>query len=288
MSSRPQSSAAPPNEKPTTADKENRVVSVIAPPKSPKSGKKKALSSAGSKEAAPSRSASALKNPTSTKASTVSLGGKSAKSKSLAQISTNGSAKDKRPLSAKSMTLTPSVTTKSPLKQQPPEPVDVSKPLSSSEAVLMEACKTGDVDAVYNCVWEKVNLNCRLPYYGTTPLSMAFRHGHKQLCNVLINFGAKFDPDNYGATPVHWAASHGHSKLIKDQFQRGHISRPDLQRRDTFGSTPLHFASVNNLTDCVQTLLDCGSDSLVTNNDGRTASMITSDDGIRNILGGEV
>ncbi|KAI9351273.1 ankyrin repeat-containing domain protein [Obelidium mucronatum] len=170
------------------------------------------------------------------------------------------------------------------LRTRKPPPPRPDAPLTADEATLLAACAAGDVDGVYACVWAKVDLNCRIPHYGTTPLSVAFRNGHRPVVNLLIQFGAKFDPDNYGATPVHWAAHHGHSKLIKDQVQQGHISRVDLQKRDFFGSTPLHFASVNNLTDCVQTLLDCGSDSLVANNDGRLASHITTDDKIRNVL----
>ncbi|KAJ3073691.1 hypothetical protein HDU98_000898 [Podochytrium sp. JEL0797] len=208
------------------------------------------------------------------------------------RTTTPGSAKKKRAGTAATTTKsTPnvaggagaSVVSKLPIVKPKPV-VDVTKPLSKSEEVLMDACKEGNVDLVYKCVWEKVNLNCRLPYYGTTPLSMAFKHNHKIVCNVLINFGAKFDPDNYGVTPVHWAAHQGHSRLIRDQVHSGHISRTDLQKRDFFGSTPLHFASVNNLSDCVQTLLDVGCDSLVANNDGRLASQLTDDLGIKNIL----
>ncbi|KAJ3024143.1 UNVERIFIED_CONTAM: hypothetical protein HDU68_008309 [Siphonaria sp. JEL0065] len=63
----------------------------------------------------------------------------------------------------------------------------------------MDACADGNMDKVYRLVCAKVNLNCRIPYYGTTPLSVAFRNGHKPVCNLLIQFGAKFDPDNYEA-----------------------------------------------------------------------------------------
>ncbi|KAJ3120458.1 hypothetical protein HK100_012790 [Physocladia obscura] len=152
------------------------------------------------------------------------------------------------------------------------------KPLTKSQEKLMDACKRGNVDDVYTCVLDRVDLNCRLPHYGTTPLSMAFRHGHKMVCNVLIQFGAKPDPDNYGATPLHWAANNNQSELIRDQVKRGHISRTDLAKRDFFGSSPLHFGSGKNLHEVVKTLLDCGADSLIANNDGRLASQITDDE----------
>ncbi|KAJ3196559.1 Ankyrin repeat domain-containing protein 17 [Entophlyctis luteolus] len=164
----------------------------------------------------------------------------------------------------------------------PKSPVAVSiKDLTPSERNLMDACRSGDIDQVYKCIWDKVDLNCRIPYYGTTPLSLAFRNGHKMVCNVLIQFGAKSDPDDYGVTPLHWAAYNNQSTLIRDQVERGHVLRSDLSKRDLFGSTPLHFASVNNLAEMVKTLVDCGANSLVENNSGKLASEITASEKIK-------
>ncbi|TPX59041.1 hypothetical protein CcCBS67573_g09111 [Chytriomyces confervae] len=168
--------------------------------------------------------------------------------------------------------------------QREKDKMESKSPLTRNEELLMNACKKGDVDVVYQLILKKVDVNCRVPFYGTTPLSAAYRNNHKNVCNLLAAFGAKLDPDNYGVTPLHWAAHNGHSRLIKDQLERGNIRRPDLQKRDFFGSTPLHFASVNNLQETVKSLLECGSDSLITNNDGRMASDVTSNPKLKRIL----
>ncbi|KAI8832966.1 ankyrin repeat-containing domain protein [Chytriomyces cf. hyalinus JEL632] len=168
--------------------------------------------------------------------------------------------------------------------QREKDKMESKTPLTRNEELLMNACKEGDVDVVYQLVLKKVDVNCRVPFYGTTPLSAAYRNNHKNVCNLLTAFGAKLDPDNYGVTPLHWAAHNGHSRLIKDQLERGNIRRPDIQKRDFFGSTPLHFASVNNLQETVKSLLECGSDSLITNNDGRMASDVTGNPKLQRIL----
>ncbi|KAJ3194497.1 U4/U6 small nuclear ribonucleoprotein prp4 [Irineochytrium annulatum] len=160
-----------------------------------------------------------------------------------------------------------------------PEP----RRLSPQELTLMKACEVGDIDEVYKCIWKETDVNCRKPIYGTSPLSVAFRNGHSDICEVLMSFGAILDGDEYGATPVHWAAGKGQDELLKKML-RHRIAVNDLQKRDLFGSTPLHFASVSNLESTVQVLINAGSDALITNNDGRKASDITSSDAIRDFL----
>ncbi|KAI8853015.1 ankyrin repeat-containing domain protein [Chytridium lagenaria] len=166
--------------------------------------------------------------------------------------------------------------------EPPPEPPP--KLLSSLEDHLMKACSTGDIDLVYSCIWDNVDVNCRLPFYGTSPLSVSFRHGHQNISSVLLSFGASLDGDEYGATPVHWAANNGQADLIRRMAVEGNIKHDDLQKRDLFGSTPLHFASVNNLHTTVSTLIDVGSNPLITNNDGRRPSDLTTEDAIKQLL----
>ncbi|KAI8608332.1 ankyrin repeat-containing domain protein [Chytriomyces sp. MP71] len=168
------------------------------------------------------------------------------------------------------------------------ENLESKRPLTEQEKELIDACRTGNVDSVYRLILNQVDVNCRIPLYGTTPLSLAYRHNHKNVCSLLTAFGAKLNPDNYGATPIHWAAHNGHTSLIKDQLKRGYISTADLQKRDQFGSTPLHFASVNNLQEAVKGLLECGSESLIANNDGRLASDVTSSSRLQRLLQGKI
>ncbi|KAI9337068.1 ankyrin repeat-containing domain protein, partial [Zopfochytrium polystomum] len=113
---------------------------------------------------------------------------------------------------------------------------------------------------------------------------MACRRGNKDVANVLLSFGATFDPDEYGATPVHWAAHNDRVDLLQSLIRIGHVSHRHLQLRDAFGSTPLHFASVLNLEKMVKALVKAGSDPLITNNDGRKPSDLATNQSVLELL----
>ena len=61
--------------------------------------------------------------------------------------------------------------------------------------------------------------------------------------------------DDFGCSPLHWAANSGKPQIINSLIKKGQLSIDDLQKKDRFGSTALHFASVRNLTDNVQRLV---------------------------------
>jgi ankyrin repeat protein len=56
-------------------------------------------------------------------------------------------------------------------------------------------------------------------------------------------------------TPLHWAANSGKTQVISTLLEKGKLSLQDLMKKDFYGSTPLHFASVRNLADSVHTLV---------------------------------
>ncbi|KAJ3244586.1 hypothetical protein HK104_008023, partial [Borealophlyctis nickersoniae] len=133
------------------------------------------------------------------------------------------------------------------------------------------------------------------------PLSIACRNGHTRIAEVLVEFGAEIGgEDMYGVTPLHWAANSGNTRLVEYILSKSAPSLPTtgkphtpaggkenaslVSRRDYFGSTPLHFASVGGFEDVVATLIRAGSDPTLANNDGRKASDVTTDDGVRAFL----
>ncbi|KAI8807273.1 ankyrin repeat-containing domain protein [Cladochytrium replicatum] len=151
------------------------------------------------------------------------------------------------------------------------------------------------------------NINCRIPFMGTSPLSLVCKSGLPlcaKIANVLLEFGADAtDADNYGVTPLHWAAEKGSEVLIQrliqhlnERFLLAHskLAGPANERviqaigkKDLFGSTPLHFAAVNNRLKVVEALLLAGADPTAVNNDGRKPSDVCSDPDVRSILIGE-
>ncbi|KAJ3088802.1 hypothetical protein HK102_007876 [Quaeritorhiza haematococci] len=123
------------------------------------------------------------------------------------------------------------------------------KPLTKADEGLLEACVTGDLDEVYSHLWDDADVNCRRPVTGWSPLALACRHGHWKVAAILIQFGA------------------------------------DKSLTDDYGVSALH--CVNNLTKTVQVLIEAGSDVTQTNNDGRRASELTTDESLKAFLVGE-
>ncbi|KAL2918463.1 hypothetical protein HK105_201864 [Polyrhizophydium stewartii] len=164
-------------------------------------------------------------------------------------------------------------------------PVAAAPVFSHKEFELLQACDDGDIDKVYKLLWDGARVNCRMPGVGSTPLMVACKQGHTKVAAVLIEFGALVkSSDDYAATALHWAANSGDPALVSLVVSKGHLSAADLSKRDTFGSTPLHFASVRNLAGSVQALISAGLDPTSVNNDGRKASDLTTDDTIRAFL----
>lgn len=146
-------------------------------------------------------------------------------------------------------------------KQIAPELVKEITQFTEKELQLIKMCETGDIDKVYECLWNNSNVNARLPNIGSTPLSVACQNGHFNIASVLIEFGAIIRTnDDYHVSALHWflfkkintrAANSGCKKLVTMLFNKGRLGVKDLAKQDNFGSTPLHFASVRNLHDIV-------------------------------------
>ncbi|KAJ3273218.1 hypothetical protein HDV01_004720 [Terramyces sp. JEL0728] len=158
-------------------------------------------------------------------------------------------------------------------------------PLTANQKILFEACRTGDIDSVYDQLWKGTEVNIKIPRTGNTPLSIACQHGHTQIVSLLIEFGAQIKvADDYGVSPIHWASNYDDPKLINTLLDKGDLGLSELSLKDAFGSTPLHFASVRNKASTVKLLLRAGSNPFLTNNDSRKPSDVTTDPQVRDIL----
>lgn len=103
---------------------------------------------------------------------------------------------------------------------------------------------------------------------GLTPLILAAREGHVQCVHILLRFGAKValrDSIN-GMTAIHYSAKNGHSPcltlLLHNSEEKNVINMHDALKR-----TALMLAVSGNHIECVQTLLKCGADPNVVDDD---------------------
>jgi hypothetical protein len=85
----------------------------------------------------------------------------------------------------------------------------------------------------------------------------AASRGDLEKVKRLLNEGADVNAKNkYGQTPLHWAATWGHLDIVKLLVDRG----ADINAKDEDGETPLHWAAANDHLDVVEFLLDRGAD----------------------------
>lgn len=99
-----------------------------------------------------------------------------------------------------------------------------------------------------------------IPLAVFTPLQFSLRSGRSSLAEQLVeDFDCSVNcVDVWGRTPLHMAAFMGDIKLLELFLSRGHPSLVNYQDRDGF--TALHKAIPRGYFDCVQVLLNAGSD----------------------------
>ncbi|KAL6431696.1 hypothetical protein ACFW04_007321 [Cataglyphis niger] len=75
---------------------------------------------------------------------------------------------------------------------------------------------------------------------GYTPLHFAARHGHFEVCELLLNHGANVNAitPSIKATPLHRAATQGHVKTVETLLRHG----ANANLKDIDGKTALHRA----------------------------------------------
>jgi ankyrin repeat protein len=83
----------------------------------------------------------------------------------------------------------------------------------------------------------------------------------------LIKRGADVNSkNNYGLTPLHFSSIENHIELAKLLLERG----ADVKAKDNDGYTPLHLASISNYIELAKLLIDRGADVNAKDNEGRT------------------
>ena len=89
-----------------------------------------------------------------------------------------------------------------------------------------------------------------------SPLLLCASHGDLELATWLLDKGAEVNTkDNFGLSPLHWASRKGHRKVVKLLLERG--ANPNAQ--ESYGFTPLHEAAENNWGQIVGMLLEAGA-----------------------------
>ncbi|RZC31795.1 GA-binding protein subunit beta-1 [Asbolus verrucosus] len=89
-------------------------------------------------------------------------------------------------------------------------------------------------------------------WLGTSPLHLAARNNHLEICEILLKAGISRDArTKVDKTSLHMAACEGHVNIVETLLEYG--SDPDC--RDLLGMTPLHWAAQNGHAEVVKTLI---------------------------------
>jgi ankyrin repeat protein len=88
-------------------------------------------------------------------------------------------------------------------------------------------------------------------------LLTAVKNGDNDLARLLIEKGADLNAkDDYQYTPLHWAAKGGHTTLARLLIEKG----ADLNTKDERKQTPLHWAAMYGHIDLARLLIEKGAD----------------------------
>jgi len=104
---------------------------------------------------------------------------------------------------------------------------------------------------------------------------------HVEVAKLLLEHGADLNAKNkYGWTPLHYAALNGRVDIVATLLEHG--ADPNVQ--DKFGRTPLHLAASEGRVDVVRLLLERGADPTVKDKDGDTPLDIARRRGHREVV----
>ncbi|WP_353277467.1 ankyrin repeat domain-containing protein [Wolbachia endosymbiont (group B) of Villa cingulata] len=103
---------------------------------------------------------------------------------------------------------------------------------------------------------------------GEFPLHLAAKTGYVDIISCLLNNKADLNArDNYDLTPLHWAAQYNNTKAIERlAAEKG----TDLDIRNNDGRAPLHLAAQYNSSDAINCLAALGANLNIQDNSGWT------------------
>ena len=125
---------------------------------------------------------------------------------------------------------------------------------------IWRACEKGDLERVRQLIQDGLDVNSsgdRFDSFRVTPLMKAAASGHDQVVRELIRAGADVNgKDKYKRTALHWASWWGQSNVVKTLAEAG----ANLNMQDEDGMTPLMKAAYWGRANVVVELIRAGAD----------------------------
>lgn len=140
---------------------------------------------------------------------------------------------------------------------------------------IMVATNKGDADAVQRYIRQGADVNAvypiiNSPLAGQTPLLVAARIGHTEICRELLRAGAQPQLEDalFRQTPLHRAASNGKAEILKLL-----LAQPDIDidaQCPSNGYTPIHEAIRHGHAESAELLFEAGARLDLRGHDGKT------------------
>ena len=110
---------------------------------------------------------------------------------------------------------------------------------------------------------------------------IAAKQGKLTSVKYLVEKGADIESkDKYEWTPLHWACENGHLAVVKYLIKKG----ANIEAQNRYKQTPLHWASANGRTDVVRYLVSKGANKTAKSKNGYTPYDIADNEEIKALL----
>lgn len=153
--------------------------------------------------------------------------------------------------------------------------MDANLLFPDGNSALTVATREGNVEVVKLLLNHGARVYAR-NRYDETAIMLAAWHGHDDIIDMLLAWGAELGPNRKGWTPLIYAAHAGRCDTLYHLLD---LSTAEVDIKTSAGMTALMYAAREGHPECVKSLLRAGADMDVRTPSGKTAAKLAASTG---------